>query len=82
MIEKVVTMPEALQLADKTHKPVSPDAIRLANEAVRAFPGCFWFWRDDVAIETAADVAEVKRNLRLNGGRDAWEMAARIARCR
>lgn len=77
-------LPKELQLDDEeaVELPVSEEALRLAREAVRKFPGCFWFWRDDAEINTAADVAEVKRLLRLNGGRDAWEMASRIARCR
>lgn len=62
--------------------PVSEEALRLAREAVQMFPGCFWFWKDDPVIGTAQDVAEVMRNLRINGGRDAWDMASRIAKCR
>jgi hypothetical protein len=77
-------LPKDLQVDDEdtASMPVSEEALRLAREAVRKFPGCFWFWKDDPAIRTAQDVAEVKRNLRLNGGRDAWDMASRIAKCR
>ena len=64
------------------HEPVSAEALRRAQEAVEKFPGCFWFWVDHPVIKSAQDVAEVMRNLRNHGGRDAWEMAAKIAKCR
>jgi hypothetical protein len=59
----------------------SHEALRLAQEAVRAFPGYFRFWREGIILVDMNDVHEVVRNLRIYGGRDGWNMAGRTTRC-
>jgi hypothetical protein len=55
-------------------------AVREARRAYRKFYArCFWSYAPDLRI-TAADVAWVAEQLRRHGGRDAWDVAARLCR--
>jgi hypothetical protein len=54
--------------------------VREARRAYRRFYSqCFWSYAPDLRI-TAADVAWVAEQLRRHGGREAWDMAARLCR--
>lgn len=54
------------------------ERLRLAREAYRHYYiRCFWFLRPDLEIGEV-DLPEIARNLRLNGGREGWFLAARI----
>lgn len=58
------------------------DMVRL-REARRAFrvfrTSCFWSFDPDLPV-TLADVPWIAEELRKNGGRRAWEAAARLCR--
>ena len=52
--------------------------VREARRAYRRFYSqCFWSYAPDLRI-TAADVPWVAEQLRRHGGREAWEVAARL----
>jgi hypothetical protein len=54
--------------------------VREARRAFRRFHAqCFWFMREDMGI-TLADVPEIARGLRQNGGRQGFLLAARLCR--
>lgn len=70
----------------KSRRHLSSDAardmvrVREARRAFRAFHAqCFWYMRDDMDI-TLADVPEVVRGLRQNGGRRGYLLAAKLCR--
>ena len=70
----------------KSRRLLSPEEaknmVRL-REARRAFQRyhsrCFWYLRDDMKI-TLAEVPEIVRGLRQNGGRQGFLLAARLCR--
>jgi hypothetical protein len=52
--------------------------VREARRAYRRFYSqCFWSYAPNLRI-TAADVPWVAEQLRRHGGREAWEVAARL----
>jgi hypothetical protein len=52
--------------------------VREARRAYRRFYAqCFWSYAPDLRI-TAADVPWVAEQLRRHGGREAWDVAARL----
>ncbi len=52
--------------------------VREARRAYRRFhTRCFWSFDPDYEIGSA-DVAWVARQLRKNGGRDAWDVARKL----
>jgi hypothetical protein len=54
--------------------------VREARRAYRRFHAqCFWSYAPDLRI-AAADVPWVAEQLRRHGGREAWEVAARLCR--
>lgn len=54
--------------------------VREARRAFRKFYAqCFWYMRNDVRI-TLADVPEIARGLRQNGGREGFLLAAKLCR--
>lgn len=54
--------------------------IREARRAFRAFHAqCFWFMPEDMKV-TLADIPEIVRGLRLNGGRRGFLLAAKLCR--
>jgi hypothetical protein len=54
--------------------------LREARRAFRTFYSpCFWYMREDMAI-TLADVPEIARGLRQNGGRQGFLLAAKLCR--
>lgn len=70
----------------KSRRQLSPeDARRMVRmrEARRAFrefhAQCFWYLQEDLQI-TDADIPEIVRGLRQNGGRRGFLLAARLCR--
>jgi hypothetical protein len=61
--------------------PVSPEVQRMAQEAVKNFHECFWWWNADAPITTRDDVREVIRTLRMGGGHRAWWAAQALHKC-
>lgn len=57
------------------------EAVRLARQALRDFPICFWTRQPDAPLETREDVVLVVRRLRQQGAAPAWRAAARIEQC-
>jgi len=54
--------------------------VRETRRAFRKFHAqCFWYMRDDMAI-SLADVPEIVRGLRQNGGRQGFLLAATLCR--
>ena len=54
--------------------------VREARRAFRRYYAqCFWYLREDMEI-TLADVPEIVRGLRTNGGRQGYLLAARLCR--
>jgi hypothetical protein len=55
-------------------------AVREARRAYRRFYAqCFWSYAPNLQI-TSADVAWIAEQLRRHGGREAWEVAAKLCR--
>jgi hypothetical protein len=61
--------------------PATPAAIELAQQAVREFHECFWWWNDNFVPRTRSDISEVITALRQSGGRSAWHAAQEIVKC-
>ncbi len=54
--------------------------VRETRRAFRKYHAqCFWFMREDMAI-SLADVPEIVRGLRQNGGRQGFLLAAKLCR--
>ncbi len=54
--------------------------LREARRAYRLFHAqCFWYLKEDMAV-TLADVPEIVRGLRQNGGRQGFLLAAKLCR--
>lgn len=54
--------------------------IRESRRAFRKFHAqCFWHMRDDMDV-TTADIPEIVRGLRQNGGREGFLLAAKLCR--
>jgi len=70
----------------KSRRTLSPEdarnmvRVREARRALRCFyPQCFWYLRPDLRV-TLADVPEIARGLRQNGGRQGFLLAAKLCR--
>jgi len=68
----------------KSRRRLSPEdarnmvRVREARRAFREFHAqCFWYMRPDVEI-TLADLPEIARGLRQNGGRRGFILAAKL----
>lgn len=56
------------------------DMVREARRAFRTFHAqCFWYMREDMEV-MLADVPEIVRGLRQNGGRQGFLLAAKLCR--
>ena len=54
--------------------------VREARRAFREFHAqCFWFMPEEMVV-TLADIPEIVRGLRLNGGRRGFLLAAKLCR--
>jgi hypothetical protein len=70
----------------KSRRSLDPDfarqmvRVREARRAFRQFRAtCFWSFRPDLVI-SAADVPWVAEQLKKNGNREAWLVAAKLCR--
>ena len=61
--------------------PASPEVLAMARQAVRDFPGCFWWWDEKAELQSREEVRQVIENLRMSGGHAAWWRAQRIFKC-
>lgn len=68
----------------KSRRSLSPEEarnmvrLRETRKAFRTFHAqCFWHMRDDIDI-TIADIPEIVRGLRQNGGRQGFLLAAKL----
>lgn len=61
--------------------PISPELAARANELVRQFAECFWFWRSDARICHADEVELVIEHLREYGDKRAWNAAKELRKC-
>jgi hypothetical protein len=71
---------------EKSRRFLSPDEARnmvRVREAQRAFhrfyAQCFWYFRQDMKV-TSADIPEIVRGLRKNGGQEGFLLAAKLCR--
>lgn len=62
-------------------KPVSDHLREMALQAVRDFPGCFWWWNTEFIPQNEEEVREIVTVLRKAGGRQAWDRAQALVQC-
>lgn len=55
--------------------------IARAEELVRQFKECFWFWHPDARVLTRDDIPMVIKNLRQYGNKQAWRAAQELRKC-
>lgn len=60
--------------------PVSPEVAGRAEDLVRRFSECFWFWNPDARVHFTGDVRLVISHLREYGDKQAWDAAADLQR--
>ena len=53
----------------------------MAEESVREFPECFWWWNREFKPSSREDIEEIIRVLRTNGGHRAWARAQELHQC-
>jgi hypothetical protein len=64
----------------RTERLTEAERLDLAKAAVREFrTQCFWFWRENIEVGTA-DIPEIARGLRQDGGRRGFLLAAKLCR--
>jgi hypothetical protein len=61
--------------------PPSREVLEMAQQAVRDFHECFWWWDEKAELKTRADVRAVVECLRSDGGHRAWWTAQKIHKC-
>ena len=61
--------------------PAPPEVVALADELVRKFSECFWFWHPDARIRYVGDVRLVVEHLRKYGDKRAWAAAGELSKC-
>ncbi|MEX2580729.1 MAG: hypothetical protein WD342_16850 [Verrucomicrobiales bacterium] len=69
-----------IEVTDSASRPVPPEVVEMARQAVRDFHECFWWWNSDFIPETTGDVREIVQNLR-KGGHRAWQRAQELNAC-
>lgn len=60
---------------------LSAEALRLARQALREHPGCFWTRQPGTTPETVEDARLIVRRLRQNGRGKAWQTARVLEAC-
>lgn len=55
--------------------------IARAEELIRQFKECFWFWHPDARVLTRDDIPMVIKNLRQYGNKQAWRAAQELRKC-
>jgi hypothetical protein len=61
--------------------PAPPQLVEQANDLVRSFPECFWFWHPDARVGYLGDVRLVIEHLREHGDWRAWRAAQQLHKC-
>jgi hypothetical protein len=61
--------------------PAPPGLVTRAEQAVKDFHGCFWFWHPDAQVRYLDDIELVIRHLREYGGWKAWRTAQDLRKC-
>lgn len=61
--------------------PPSREVLEMAQQAVRDFHECFWWWDEKAELKTRDEVRQVVENLRKSGGHRAWWTAQKIHKC-
>jgi len=61
--------------------PAPPELVEKAEELVRTFRGCFWFWHPDARIRYWDDLPLIVEHLRDYGDKKAWRAAQELQRC-
>ena len=61
--------------------PAPPELIARAEDCVREFGGCFWFWHPEARLCYLDDVGLVIKHLREYGDRKAWQAAQELQQC-
>lgn len=61
--------------------PAPPELAEKAEELVRAFHECFWFWHPEARVRYWDDLPLVVEHLRDYGNKKAWRAAQDLQRC-
>ncbi len=61
--------------------PAPPELVEKAEELVRTFSGCFWFWHPEARVRYRDDLPLVVEHLRDYGDKKAWKAAQDLQRC-
>jgi hypothetical protein len=62
-------------------RPVPENVLAMAQQAVKDFHECFWWWNTKWVAKSREDVREVVLNLRKAGGHRAWRRAQELNAC-
>ena len=69
--------PAAAYTVNQTVDPL----VARAEDLVREFPQCFWFWHPDARVRSREEIALVIKNLREYGDKKAWRAAQDLRKC-
>ena len=69
--------PAAAYTVNQTVDPL----VARAEELVREFPQCFWFWHPDARVRSREEIPLVIKNLREYGDKKAWRAAQDLRKC-
>jgi len=69
------------ETAAPASRPVPPEVVEMALQAVRDFHECFWFRHPEAEIANREDVELVIDHLRRYGGHRAWRRAQEMRSC-
>ena len=61
--------------------PTVDPLVARAEELVREFPQCFWFWHPDARVQSREEIPLVIKNLREYGDKKAWQAAQGLRKC-
>lgn len=62
-------------------RPAPATLIAKAEQAIRDYPGCFWFRHPDAKVTTLDDVRIAVLHLREYGGWKEWGIAQELQKC-
>jgi len=78
--ERIMNVEEPV-VAYSATVPAPPGVVQLAQDLVRRFPECFWFWHPDARVNYLGDARLVVEHLREYGDKRAWEAAKELQKC-
>jgi hypothetical protein len=61
--------------------PAPPELVEKAEELIRTYSGCFWFWHPEARVRYWDDLPLVVEHLRDYGDKKAWRAAQDLQRC-